>query len=113
MLRWPTHVVPLTADGRPGGKRKPLRANHGDGVNSRSGLREQGPSQTAPSRVIIENVRPEIDCGQFPIKRTVGEEVVVEADIFAEGHDNLMAIVKHRPLGSSEWAEAPMTAAAL
>jgi starch synthase (maltosyl-transferring) len=50
----------------------------------------------APSRVIIENVRPAIDCGEFPIKRTIGEEVVVTADIFAEGHDILTAVIQHR-----------------
>ena len=76
----------------------------------RSELREKGPSKTAPSRVIIEAVRPAIDSGKFPIKRTVGEDVVVEADIFAEGHDVLKAVLKHRPVGSTEWVESPMTA---
>lgn len=38
-------------------------------------------------RIVIEGVKPEIDRGRFPIKRTVGEKVVVEADIFADGHD--------------------------
>ena len=33
----------------------------------------------APSRVVVENVRPEIDGGRFPIKRTVGEPVEVTA----------------------------------
>jgi starch synthase (maltosyl-transferring) len=40
-------------------------------------------------RVVIQNVSPEIDCGRFPIKRTIGERVVVEADVFAEGHDEV------------------------
>lgn len=31
-------------------------------------------------RVIIEGVKPEIDGGRFPIKRTLGEKVMVEAD---------------------------------
>src|SRR5689334_6582410 len=43
--------------------------------------------EISPPRVIIEAVEPEIDHGRFPIKRTVGEEVVVSADAFAEGHD--------------------------
>ena len=73
-------------------------------------LREKGPSLSAPSRVVIEGVHPAIDGGRFPIKRTVGEEVVVEADIFAEGHDVLKAVLKYRPVGSTEWAESPMTA---
>src|SRR5437764_1360503 len=42
-----------------------------------------GRSKAAPvgglRRVIIEGVEPEIDGGQFPIKRTIGEEVVLEA----------------------------------
>jgi hypothetical protein len=29
-------------------------------------------------RVIIEGVHPEIDGGQFPIKRVVGEQVIVQ-----------------------------------
>src|SRR4051812_11761479 len=63
--------------------------------------------ERAPSRVIIEGVQPEIDCGRFPIKRTVGEEVLVAADIFAEGHDVLRAVIKYRPLGTEAWAESP------
>ncbi len=38
-------------------------------------------------RVIIERLHPEIDGGRFPIKRVVGEKVIVTADIFADGHD--------------------------
>ena len=62
----------------------------------------------APSRVIIEAVRPAIDEGRFPIKRTIGEEVVVTADIFAEGHDVLSAVIQHRDAGEAQWHEVPM-----
>ena len=65
--------------------------------------------EPAPSRVIIEGVRPEIDGGRFPIKRTVGELVIVGADIFAEGHDILVAILKHRRAGEADWTVTPMT----
>ena len=47
-------------------------------------------------RVAIEGVRPEIDGGRFPIKRTVGEEVVVEADAFADGHDVITVLLQYR-----------------
>jgi starch synthase (maltosyl-transferring) len=40
-------------------------------------------------RVVIESVSPQIDCGQFSIKRVVGETVVVEASVFADGHDQV------------------------
>ena len=38
-------------------------------------------------RVVIEGIRPQVDGGRFPIKRVVGDEVLVEADVFADGHD--------------------------
>jgi starch synthase (maltosyl-transferring) len=62
-----------------------------------------------PSRVIIEALTPEIDGGKFPIKRTPGEAVVVAADVFADGHDVLRAVLKSRKVGDSAWNEAPMT----
>ena len=61
------------------------------------------------SRVAIERVLPEVDCGRFAIKRAVGERVVVEADIFADGHDLLVAALLYRPEDAPRWSEAPMT----
>ncbi len=55
------------------------------------------------SRVVIERVVPEINAGQFPIKRTVGEDVTVEADLHADGHDLLAAVVKYRHLDDPQW----------
>jgi starch synthase (maltosyl-transferring) len=60
------------------------------------------------SRVVIENVTPQIDCGRFPIKRTVGERVRVEADIFVDGHDVLTAVLLCRNRNEAEWHELPM-----
>src|SRR2546429_9543527 len=63
-----------------------------------------GPSEApAPppdglQRVVIEAVMPEIDGGRFPAKRSVGETVTVEADIFADGHDALGAVLRYRVL---------------
>jgi starch synthase (maltosyl-transferring) len=59
-------------------------------------------------RVVIERVEPEIDAGRFPIKRTPGESVRVEADVFADGHDEIAAIVLYRPVDEPDWKEAPM-----
>jgi starch synthase (maltosyl-transferring) len=60
-------------------------------------------------RVIIENVLPSVDDGRFPIKRTVGERVVVRADVFADGHDVLAAVLLFRRVGTSAWQEIPMS----
>ena len=56
---------------------------------------------------MISGVAPEIDGGRFPIKRTVGEQVVVEADVFVDGHDALSCVLLYREAGG-DWIEAPM-----
>ena len=60
-------------------------------------------------RVIIENVEPQVDCGRFPIKRTIGEDVRVSADIYADGHDAVAAVVRFRRVGEATWRESVMT----
>jgi starch synthase (maltosyl-transferring) len=59
-------------------------------------------------RVVIEGVRPEIDCGRFPIKRTLGETVEVEADVFADGHDVLACVLRYRREEEAGWTEVDM-----
>ncbi len=59
-------------------------------------------------RVVIEGVKPEIDDGRFPIKRIIGDKVAVEADIFADGHDVLSAVLLYRRESDSHWTEVPM-----
>ena len=56
-------------------------------------------------RVVLEDVRPSVDGGAFPIKRAVGDEVVVEFDAFADGHDRIACTVLHRRECDSEWEE--------
>src|SRR6266516_3598903 len=51
------------------------------------------PTAAHARRVIVEHVRPAIDGGRFAIKRTVGERVDVSADIFADGHDVVAAVL--------------------
>jgi starch synthase (maltosyl-transferring) len=59
-------------------------------------------------RVVIEAVEPQVDGARFPVKRAVGEEVVVEADVFADGHDRLAAVLRFRREAEAEWTETPM-----
>lgn len=59
-------------------------------------------------RAVIEGVKPEIDGGRYPIKRVVGEKVVVEADIFTDGHDALSGALLYRRHGVSKWSEVPL-----
>jgi starch synthase (maltosyl-transferring) len=73
------------------------------------GFREGTHVEEGRRRVIIEGVAPEVDCGRFAIKRTPGERVVVEADIFADGHDAISCVLRYRRAGESEWSETAMT----
>lgn len=59
-------------------------------------------------RVVIENVTPMVDQGRFPVKRTLGEQVDIEADIFSDGHDKLRALVRYRHEDDADWRETPM-----
>jgi starch synthase (maltosyl-transferring) len=63
---------------------------------------------TGRTRVVIENIKPEVDDGRFPIKRIVGDRVVVEADIFADGHDAVSAVLVYRKENDPNWAETPL-----
>ena len=57
---------------------------------------------------MIENVSPLVDGGKYPVKRAVGEDLVIEADIFKEGHDEVTALLKWRKAGAPRWHETPM-----
>jgi starch synthase (maltosyl-transferring) len=75
--------------------------------------RKAAPSGLDPAlrrRVVIEGVHPELDAGRFPVKRTAGEEVNVSADIYADGHDTLAAVLMYRRSGEDDWHEVPMEA---
>ncbi len=63
----------------------------------------------APRRtVVIERLTPAVDCGRYPVKREVGGILEVEADIFKDGHDVLVAYLKYRRPGERAWRETPM-----
>lgn len=59
-------------------------------------------------RVVIEFVKPQINNGQFPIKRAVGEIVGVKAHIFADGHDIVRAELLHRRKEQADWTVREM-----
>jgi starch synthase (maltosyl-transferring) len=63
---------------------------------------------TAPARVVVERVRPHVDGGCFAVKRTVGEALAVEADVFTDGHDTLAVVLRSRRAGETAWRETPM-----
>ena len=59
-------------------------------------------------RVIIENIKPQVDCGRYPVKRVIHDMVKIEADIFCDGHDALRAEVQYRFKDGSQWSTIEM-----
>ena len=62
--------------------------------------------KTTPARIQIQEVTPQVDCGRYPVKRTVGDRVEVTARIFRDGHETLGAAVRRRSPGATGWTEA-------
>ncbi|HVS61954.1 MAG TPA: alpha-1,4-glucan--maltose-1-phosphate maltosyltransferase [Thermoanaerobaculia bacterium] len=58
----------------------------------------------------MEGLTPEIDGGRFPIKRTIGEKVTVDADVFADGHDEVVADLLVRGPSDRRWRRVAMSA---
>jgi starch synthase (maltosyl-transferring) len=59
-------------------------------------------------RVVIDRVGPEVDGGRFAVKRVRGDEVVVEADIICDGHEELDCRLHVRHGETGQWTVTPM-----
>ncbi len=79
-------------------------------ADGRARSRAVGSSHTTDgrARAVVENVAPSVDDGRFPIKRSAGETVVVEADVFADGHDTVRCVLCFRREGDNNWQEQEM-----
>jgi len=60
------------------------------------------------ARIVIEDVRPCIDGGRFPIKRIRGDAVQVEADVFTDGHDRVACRLLSRHEDQAQWESVTM-----
>jgi len=61
------------------------------------------------TRIIIENVLPQLNGGSFAIKRIVGQKVFVTAEVFSDGHDVVECCVKFKHESEKDWQEVRMT----
>jgi starch synthase (maltosyl-transferring) len=64
--------------------------------------------KTVPPRIQIQEVSPQVDCGRYPVKRTVGDVVRVTARVFRDGHETLGATVRHKRPEATRWSETPL-----
>ena len=60
------------------------------------------------SRVVIEEIKPQVDAGRHPACRIIGDEVVVTAAIFGDGHDRVNAQLLYRRINERLWRSTPM-----
>ena len=63
---------------------------------------------TAPARAVVESVRPQVDAGRYPAKRALGDEVLVEADVFTDGHDAVVAELAYKHSEEEVWKTVVM-----
>ena len=61
------------------------------------------------SRIVVENVAPQINCGNVFIKRVLDEIVNITADVLIDGHDVLQAAVHYKHESDNDWSELRMT----
>lgn len=61
------------------------------------------------TRIIIENVTPQLDGGAFYIKRIIGQYIEVKANVFSDGHDVVACAVKYKHQSDKKWQEVRMT----
>src|SRR6266702_2371223 len=61
-------------------------------------------------RVIIEDIKPQVDCGRYPARRILGDRVQISAAIISDGHDHVDARLLYKHASEGQWRSAPMTA---
>ena len=87
----------IRPDGRESGEAESLRR----GLHRVTPLRRQPfraprpKSGQTPSRILIQDVRPQVDCGRYPVKAIVGDGVRVTGTIIRDGHEVLGATVRY------------------
>jgi starch synthase (maltosyl-transferring) len=62
-------------------------------------------------RVLIDSIRPQTPgAARHPLKRVLGDDVGVDVDLLADGHDQLAGVLRYRPQGAGEWREVSLVA---
>ncbi len=89
------------------GEIRVLRAQKSNPIKVALPALEQKKLAKAP-RIVIDNIAPSVDGGQFAAKRVIGEAVIIEADVFADGHEVLGVELLWRSAERKEWSRLPM-----
>lgn len=89
--------------------RTPVARGPAKGARTKAGG-AHAPVNTAIAspRIAIEQVHPAVDDGRFAVKRLVGDDIVVEADVLMDGHDQLAVHLLWRAQDEDAWQHVPM-----
>ncbi|MGH8981538.1 MAG: maltotransferase domain-containing protein [Acidimicrobiales bacterium] len=84
----------------------------GESPSPQARARGQEPAaarpQQSPRRAVVEAIGPLVDAGRFPAKAAIGDDVVVEANAFCDGHDLLACEVRFQHEGEGSWHSEEM-----
>ena len=59
-------------------------------------------------RVIIEVKSPTVDCGRYPARRFLGDEIKITAAVFGDGHDRVSGKILFRHESERRWRSASL-----
>lgn len=59
-------------------------------------------------RVVVANVSPQVEGGRYPAKGALDELLIISADVFGDGHDEIKAAVLIKHKKERKWREYPM-----
>lgn len=69
-------------------------------------IESRNDPSASTARVLVEHVTPALDAGPYAVKRVLGDDLHVSADLICDGHDVVTGRVRYRPRGTAEWREA-------
>jgi starch synthase (maltosyl-transferring) len=99
----------MTATKKSTGKKTTTAAKRTKTAGSKLSAATSTKPANGRSRVVVEGVTPQIDGGRFAVKRVVGDQVRVEADVFGDGHDLVRARLLYRHASDADWHSEEMT----
>ena len=75
---------------------------------TRAVKKTEPPPLDLTAAIVIEDVKPQIDGGLYPVKSIVGQAITVQATIYRDGCQILAACVKFKEASQSAWQEVPL-----
>src|SRR3954470_6934540 len=69
---------------------------------------DRTPKEARAPRVLLSDVRPQVDCARYSVKRVAGDTVDVSVIAITDGHAQVRAELGYRAPGTRRWTRVPM-----